>query len=647
MINPFRSALGKRWLPACIALAMCPFLPSDASAVAADLKDAASPDAYLVAWGTHNPERDYLRQHYADVWKTIQETRVVERVVQLVQSRIGEADAQQFIQVRDAITQATAPIDFDKLGKTSEVLYVQEMDFPTTRQLLMLRIPEGGAAGLNEAFANLFRLAEQAAGGSVSVSSETIEGCAVTFLRLPEQVPIQPLVGVKDDVFLFATSGELARQCLGLLAKPDAVSKFDDPRVVEALSQLPPAEDSITVFDAEALMSQLHGMGEFIRTASKGNEKAVRVAAFAEKLTEQMRLVDLEVAVEYTEGFQNRQASFGRVRADAGDIVLRQMVSGQQPFGEWQKWVPENVAGFSLQTGVSLQPLYAWLMRELPASFPELQPGLDRFAELQKQYDLYLDEDLLQAFTGETASLTFPGATPTPFGKSSESVLFVRCTKPDRVRELLHRGMNALEEIPQVRAQGVGLKEAPGLEGFDELNANILAMVGVRPVIGFREGWMIIGSHAAAVQQALAAQTGTVSSFADTDRFRQFNVVVDGPVYAISYRNSGESIRQTSAGMQQAGIMLPMVIGMAAPPRADGRGPDLSVLQDIAALLPSIGKIIGKLDFYDQTFSVTRKGPADGTWMRDTVVLIRPPAAPELPESATTESKPANENGGK
>jgi len=356
-----------------------------------------------------------------------------------------------------------------------------------------------------------------------------------------------------------------------------------------------------------------------------------------------MDAIDFEVTVEYTDGFQNRSASFGRMNDTAGDTVLGRMIGKQQTFEDWKSWVPSTTTGFSMTGGGTMLPLYNWAMTAIPKAVPEAQQHLDKFAEIQDQFDIHLKEDLLEAFSGETVSVTLPGA-PTPLGAGTQSVLFTRCSKPDRIQELLHRGLNAANEIPQVKSQGIGLKEVVGLDGFEELTANMLGMAGIRPVIGFRDGWMIIGSHKEAVETALATQSGEATNWSESDRFKEFGLDVDGTVHSISYTNIGENTRAMSQGLQQAGMFAPMMIGMIQSQNQGGDGPDLQVVQDLLGLLPSVGRIIGKLDFIEASMAATQPGREAGTYVRHSVTLIRPPqeekpAAVKSPPPSKSKSK--------
>ena len=595
-----------------------------ATAPADDLRDAAPPDAYLTVYGMQNPEREYQKPLYEAVWKEIENSKIAEKVLQILESRIGEADAQKVVEVRDSFRAALEPIEWEKLLKTSESLYAQRIAGPTSVHVMLIRVPDGGAESLKTAVVNLFDMATAASNGQVPVVTETVAGVEMKSLRLPGEAAnmFQPSIGVKGDLVILTTSLPFATEALELLANPSGVSKFDDPRVIDALSHLPAAEDSVFIFDGKCLTEHLQSIPKFIQRVSNGNPEAQRVADLMSELTNQADAFDLDVTVEYTEGYRNLKSSFGRLNESADTTVLGQMLTKQQRFEDWTRLVPSSATGFSMSGGFNMLPLYNWVMEEVPVRFPEAQNGLDHFAAVQNQFDVHLREDFLEAFSGETLSFSSPGA-PTPFGKGSQSVAMMRCSKPDRIQELLHRGLNALNDIPQVKAQGISLSEVPELEGFEELKAQALAVTGLRPVIGFRDGWMIIGSHAAAVETLFETQAGKGTRWSDSDRFKEFGLKIEGPVESLSYTNTGENIRNMAMAMQQAGMFAPMLISMAQAQSQGQGGPDLQVVQDLLGLLPSIGRIVSKLDFIDATVTVSQPGSEAGTYTRQSVTLIR------------------------
>ncbi len=607
---------------------------------AADLRDAAPPEAYMAIWGTKNPERDYLKAHEQAVWDEVAKSKIFEKTLQVAQSHMSDGDATQFLAIRTTLQDALAPVQWDKVANASEVMYAQKMEGPTSLHLVMVRIPDDGAESLRQGIENLFKLASDASQGKLPMVTEKVAGVELTYLQLPAEVPLtfQPAIGVKGDILIFTTSLSFAQAGLELLDNPSANSKFDDPRLVDALTRLPAPEDALFFFDGKQLMSQLHEIPQFITRMSNGEPDAARATGLMTELINQCSAFDYEVSVQYTEGFQQRTAAYGKLSENAGETVMGQMLMNQQPFENWKSLVPADTVGFSLNSGFTLLPLYDWAMKEIPARFPESKDGFEQFAALQNQHDIHVREDILQSFTGEFASVSIPGPV-TALGKRADSVMMLRCTESEHIEELIHRGINALEEIPQVRQQGVSFEEVPGHDGFLQLKANALAMAQMDPVMGFKDGWMILGSKVAAVEAVLATKNGEATTWADSDRFREFGLSIDGPVSSVSFTNTGENIRAMSQAMQQLGMMAPMIIGMMQG-QAQGEGAEaFQVVQELSGLLPSVGRIIGKLDFYDATMTVTQPGPETNSWVRNSVTLIRPPAAPKDSGAAEADGK--------
>lgn len=623
-----------------LALALGGFWLQGPALFAADLRDAAPPDAYMAIWGTKNPERDFLKAHEQAVWDEIAKSKIIEKTLQIVQSHMSDGDAAQFLAIKTTLQNALAPVQWDKVANTSEVMYAQRMEGPTSLHLLLVRIPDDGAESLRKGIENLFQLASDASQGKLPVVTEKVAGVDLTCLQLPAEMPItfQPAIGVKGDILVLTTSLNFAKAGLELLDNPSSHSKFDDPRIVDALKKLPAPEDSLVFFDGKQLMSQLHEIPQFITRMSNGQPDAARVTGLMTEVINQCSAFDYEVTVQYTEGFQQRTAAYGKFNDNAGETVMGRMLIHQQPYENWKSLVPANTVGFSLSSGCTLLPLYDWAMKEIPERFPEAKKGLEKFAALQNQYDIHVREDILQSFSGEVASVSIPGPV-TVMGKRSDSVMMMRCTEPEHIEELIHRGINELAEIPQIKQQGISFEDVAGHDGFLQLKANALAMAQMDPVIGFKDGWMIVGSKMSAVEAVLATTNGEAASWADGDRFKEFGLSIDGPVSSVSFTNTGENIRAMSQAMQQLGMMAPMFIGMAQG-QAQGEGAEaLQVVQELSGLLPSIGRIIGKLDFYDATMSVTQPGPEPNSYVRKSVTLIRPPAAPKDSGAAGAEEK--------
>jgi hypothetical protein len=234
-----------------------------------------------------------------------------------------------------------------------------------------------------------------------------------------------------------------------------------------------------------------------------------------------------------------------------------------------------------------------------------------------------LDRDILQAFSGECVSVTLPVNTATASGGNG-NVIALRCDKPDQIRELIHQCVDWLGKNPFAQSQQVKLEPSKELEGFEELSANMLTMAGSRPVIGFRDGWMFFASSSAAAEKVLQTLSGNAPSIDTTEQYKRFKLEIDGPVYAISYRDLGASARQAAQLIRKAGIMAPMAVATAAA-AAKADQAKLKPVQDVLALIPSIANVVEKFDYFEARLSVVQKGEASGSYIKRCVTLVRPP----------------------
>ena len=602
----------------CIALLSVSCAPS--VLLADGLMEAAPNDAYLAIYRKHNPERDYQKAYYAEIRQAIQETRIVDKFFAAIEKQVPAEEFAQFDAIKNQLLQAVSPIDWDAAMNSSESLYIQTMELPSTHHLWMTRMADGGASSVVDGLTNLLKLVEAASQGQVPVVEREIGGITMTSLGLPESLPVNPMFGVTDDgVFVFTTSPALLGQCMSLLADPSAVSKFDDPRVKTAMQHLPQWEDSIAFFDGRKLFSELKGLDTFIRDLAAGNEEAKRMAGLVAQIFQEVDVLDYTLTSEYTEGRQNRSATFGAYRDGYETSAVGKMYVNQEAFKNWSGWIPETATSWSLNSGATLAPLYAWVMEVIPATFPEAKEGLAQFEALQDQWDIHLYDDLLTGFSGESARLSFKGPT-TAFGPTAKSVVYLKCDQPDRIQALVQRGLDALLQLPDVKKQGLSLSPVDDMEGFQKLNYPMLGMMQMQPVLGFKDGWMVMASHVEAVQLVEQSRSGEAATIESSDLFTAFNLPIEGPVIATSYVNTGQQTRDMAKGMQSIGSMLPMLMAMMG---AGGNAPDLSKASDFMNLLPDLGRIVAKFDFLDSTLTVTKPGPTSGTFMKESVVLIK------------------------
>ena len=586
-----------------------------------NLQQAIPVDAFLAVYGKHNPERDFQREYYRQVWQTIQETRIVERTLKIITQRMSQDDLEQAQGVMNQLSEAVAPIDLEAVFNCEEIVYAQMLQFPTSHHLVALRLTEEGAMGMEQGVTNLLRQLEQLSDGRIGLEQSQQENASVTSLRLPPDVPLSPTIVRRNDLVLFSTSRDVALRSLRMLIDGTGPCKFDDPRVQQALSRLPEPEDALIFYDGKLQMEQLRALGPFIRQNAGGQdvERAVRLL---DRILDEVSILDFEITVEYTEGNQNCSVSYGRLRPNVDDKVLTKVLGSGEPFDAWASWVPDKVVSYSLNTGVNLHPVYQWITEVLPEYFPEVKPGLQELEKRQAEWDIHVDRDFLQAFSGEFVSVTLPAATPTMLG-GQDSVLALRCHQPERIHELLHRLFDHLSQHPLAKSQQLQLKPVEALEGFEEISALPLAIFGARPVIGFHQGWMFVGSNRPAVLQVLDARAGRCTTIDQTEAFTRFGLEVTGPVDGITYTDVAAQTRSAAQFLQQVGPVAQAVVGLLGI-RANAE--QMQVVQEVLGLLPSIGEVISKFDFLQAKLTVVQSAEDPSSYLKRTVVIVRPPS---------------------
>jgi hypothetical protein len=556
--------------------------------------------------------------YFADVWQTVQDERLIERFLEIITSRMPEDDLTDSRLAMDEIRSAIEPGLGEALLDTQEGVHAQMLVFPTTQYLLAVRYDGAVTEKLEKSCRNLLGLVEKHSKGKVTVATTEVGDATITSL-VPAQkkVPYQPCYARLGDVFVMASSLDLMKQSLKMLEGDSGVSKFDDPRVVEALKNLPEPEDVVTVFDGRQLFTQLRAMMGVVKQKAINNAEAEKGLQAVNLLFDEVSAFDYEIQVGYTEGTENRFDTLGRLVPGSENTLIGKLALGGQPFDNWQSWIPADAVGYRLSRGVRLHEAYEHVMKLVKDNFPEAQQGLDQFEQVQNQFDLHLDSDIFQSFTGESVSMALPRED-----KGQDTILALKCAKPDRIRELLHRLIDALNQVPAIATQQLALQPCEGMEGFESLNVAMLVAFNVKPVFGFADGWMYMGSTAEGVQKVLDARAGKIATVDREQCIKRFNMPIEGSVNDLSFTDLKSNIHHGADVIRKVGAMAPMFIAMAG---ANANAEELKPVQEVVALLPSLAKVVEKFDFFEAQMTVVQDGPLPDSYLKRSVILVRAP----------------------
>ena len=293
-----------------------------ADAVAVDIKRAAPTDAFLAVYARHNPERDYQRQYGVEAWKTFQQEHIGERVLGIITSHVPSEQLTAAKSKLQELHTAIEPIEFQAILNAQEFVLTETIEGPFNQVLVAVRLNAADAANCERGLTQALELVSRWSEGKVPVNSSRVKQASITAMSLPEASPFQPAIGRFNDIVLVCTNANLLRRSLDQLQDPDAKSKFDDPRLQEALTHLPKPEDSLVFFDGQKLFQSLHGIGEFIRGQAKNDPTAVRITHLWIGAIDAAAILDYDVSVGYTEPGQNRSVALGQTVFDYQDKLL-------------------------------------------------------------------------------------------------------------------------------------------------------------------------------------------------------------------------------------------------------------------------------------------------------------------------------------
>ncbi len=287
-----------------------------------DLRRAVPADVYLAVHTQHDPKRDFQRKYFEEVWNTVQETKIVDRTVKILTSRMSQKNLEEAKDVLTELKEAAKPIPVAEILKCKEAVYGQLMEARagdtkapfTSQHLVLLRLTPQAAAQTQEGIKNLFQVAEKYSGGKATVRTSEDGDAVIVGLSLPAEIPFSPTVIRVKDVLLISSLDAFARRSLNMLLHGGSPSKFDDPRLKEALRRLPPPEDSLVFYDGKQQFAQLRKLGEFIRRVAQNDSNAKRFADLLDGFFDELSAFDFEATVEYTEGNLNRSAAYRQDR---------------------------------------------------------------------------------------------------------------------------------------------------------------------------------------------------------------------------------------------------------------------------------------------------------------------------------------------
>ncbi|MCR9297134.1 MAG: hypothetical protein NXI32_30920, partial [bacterium] len=188
----------------CLGLLLV-FAPGSLLAQRVDLRSGVPEDVFLVVHAKHNPERNVRNEHLAQVWQTVQETKIIDKVLKLITDSVSAQQLDQAKSVMEELQTAVEPLDLTAIAKMEDGIYTQRMRGFANQQLALLRLGDA-ADGWEEGLTNLMRLVDKYSDGSVPVRVSQHQGATLTALAVPAEAQMTPVVARLGGILLLSNS---------------------------------------------------------------------------------------------------------------------------------------------------------------------------------------------------------------------------------------------------------------------------------------------------------------------------------------------------------------------------------------------------------------------------------------------------------
>lgn len=223
-------------------------------------------------------------------------------------------------------------------------------------------------------------------------------------------------------------------------------------------------------------------------------------------------------------------------------------------------------------------------------------------------------------------SVTLPAAVVTPMSGTDWVVMF-RVKNSEIASQKINKAIDFVNGKLQEQGQMLMISPASvSAEGFRQVT-HPMAMMFLRPVIGVKGDWLVIGSSADPVNKCLAVDAGKAPSIVTSERFKKEGLIPKGPVLSASFKDTsrfGEELGQAAA---MAGMIGGMITAMI-PDQPEARKVK-QVIQKAMGIIMKLGPVLQKMDFYSSESAVTTYDGAL-TVRTEKVITYKPAASDEV-----------------
>lgn len=603
-------------------------------------------NVWLYVHGAHNPERAWIEEEWAEVWSALKASGIDQDVISIILSAVEDAKgasghagtagdsghtgdhdpstasdgegSELRSQIQRAIDKWSGLLKGVAWGDLAgrEGVFAQRvaaLPIPYEYFLLMRGNPGTAEKNMQGIVAILKEIASLSA--KIQLTDRKVGEASVWTMRpappvTPELATVNVNVFRRGDVIGLTFGGHSLNEVLALMnGRGEGPGLSESPRFREALKQVKAPEDYILYFDMKGYLKSLKGMMTDVgkmaaqQGGPQGAPDATKAISIVGKILDIVDMTDYVVTSGETQGRRELTHTVTRLQTGRDNCPIAACAFGRKPFKRFDEFIPADAKGFNLTGFIDIAGVYKLITDFVVKEVPDGQSYIDQALGAMAAIGFDPQRDLFSWWSGEMVSVSLPPEVVTPMG-GGDGLLMIRV----KDGELASRKVNAFIDFvaTMLQSHGQSLMITPvsidGAEGFRQITHPMVAMF-LRPVVGVRGDWLILGTSPSPVTRCLAVAKGDAPSIATNTRFREEGLAPKGPVLSASFTDTSNFGQELGAGITAMGFAGGMMSGMMQAQGMPEKAGQL--LQKAMTTLAKLGPVVQKIDFYSSEASVT------------------------------------------
>lgn len=574
-------------------------------------------DVWLYVHSVDNPERAWIRERWADIFKTLEGTGIDRDIKSLVLSAVPDEDRAEWQANIDEWTGLIKSVRWGELVEHEFVL-AERLQIsssgpknPMGADYILLARGRAGSAEHNAAaLATVLKEAAEL-DQRLSLAEAKHNGVSQWTLTIKleenDHAPINIVLLNRGDIIGLTNSAAAAADVVALMTgKGKKSSMASSRRLQEALDKVKAPEDEVSYFDLRSFVASITGVMQRVITDKKNGfpEDVRKRFNVVTKLASLGDVIDYIITTSETEGLQQRSYSVTQLIEGKQKCKLASCFLDRKPFRKFDEFIPEDALEFSVNSLLDFEALYKLVIDFVRDEIPGGAEGIETWNGLLASIDFDPHRDVFSWWSGEMVSVKVPPAFVTPMGGGSEFVYMFRVKDPELASRKINVAIDFVNRKLQDGGQKLLVMPAPvDAEGFRQVTHPIVMMF-LNPVIGVKGEWLMIGQSPAAVNKCLAVAAGKAPSIVKNDRFRREGLVPKGPVVSCSFKDTSTFGQELGAMVGMVGLASGMVTATIPDEDAKWRKAK-KIIQSLASIIMKLGPVFQKLDFYSSEASMS------------------------------------------